>query len=90
MRLALQRYTEYGFGDPEVLGPLVELTYLGDQDLGQGDRYARDDLGEQIRELVLAWLRGLVDRGIGPLLLRQQVRDRLLDSREPWRAPTFA
>lgn len=78
LRLALQRFTEHGFGNPIVLAPLVELAYCGKDDLGQDDRYSRRDAGEQIREVVLAWLRGLVETAGGPLLLRQQVRDRLL------------
>jgi hypothetical protein len=78
LHLSLQRYTEHGFADPTTLGPLVELTYLGNEDLGQDDRYARHGIGEQVRELVLAWLRGLVRANVGPLSLRQQVRDRLL------------
>jgi hypothetical protein len=80
LRLALQRYCEHGFGDPVVLTPLVELTYLGEEDLGQDDRYARRGIGEQVRELVQAWLRGLVNTDVGPLVLRQQVRDRLLST----------
>jgi hypothetical protein len=78
LRLALQRYTQHGFGDPTVLGPLVGLTYCGNDDLGQDNRYSRSGIGQQIRELVLAWLRGLVETNAGPLPLRQQVRDRLL------------
>jgi hypothetical protein len=78
LRLALQRYSEHGFGDAAVLGPLVALTFCGEDHLGQHDRYDRGGTGERIRELVLAWLRGLVKRNAGPLLLRQQVRDRLL------------
>jgi len=78
LRLALQRHSEHGFGVPDVLAPLVELTHSGDADLGQDDRYARYDTGEQVRELVLAWLRGLVKTNAGGHELRQRVRDRLL------------
>ena len=78
LRLALQRYSEAGFGNPIVLAPLVELTYCGDDDLGQHDEHSRTNVGEQIRELVLTWLRGLVRAQTGPLLLRQHVRDRVL------------
>lgn len=78
LRLALQRYTEYGFGDPIVLSPLVELAFCADNGPGPGERHGRGGTGEQIRELLLAWLRGLVKAEAGPLPLRQQVRDRIL------------
>ncbi len=78
LRLALQRYSEGGFGDPVILAPLVELAYCGEHDLGQDNRHARHGTGQQIRQLVLEWLRGLAKADAGPLLLRQQVRDHLL------------
>jgi hypothetical protein len=78
VRLALQRYSQYGFGDAEVLAAIVALAYCGYDNLGQDDRYSRGDTGEQIREVVLAWLRGLVKANAGPSPLRQRVRDRIL------------
>jgi hypothetical protein len=78
LRLALQRFAEHGIGDSAVLGPVVALTFCGDGDLGEDDRYHRRSTGEQVSELVLAWLRGLVMTHAGPLALRRQVRDRLL------------
>lgn len=78
LRLALQRFAEHGIGDSTVLGPVVALTFCGDGNLGEDDHYHRRSTGEQVRELVLAWLRGLVMTHAGPLELRQQVRDRLL------------
>ncbi len=89
LRLALQRYAKHEWGDPIVLAPLVRLTYCGDRNLGQGDRYARHSIGEQIRELVLAWLRGLVKSDSTPLPLRQDVRDRIL-ARTPEAYDEFA
>jgi hypothetical protein len=79
LRLALHRYSDHDWGDPAALGPLVALTYCGDAEVGQHDRYDRDT-GEQVRKVVLAWLRGLIKIKAGPLPLRQQVRDRLLAS----------
>src|SRR5260370_27668783 len=67
LRLALQRYAEHSIGEPTVLGPLVALTFCGDRDLGEVDRYSRRSNGEQVSELVLAWLRGLVMTQAGPL-----------------------
>ena len=81
LRLALQRYSSLGFGEPDVLAPLVEFAYCGEYDLGQDDRYSDD--GKQIRELVLAWLRGLVKAGAPADPLRQRVRERTLDADPP-------
>lgn len=89
LRLALQRHTSHEIGDPTVLGPLVALTFCGDADLGQDDRYVRVGTGSMIRELVLAWLRGLVMTGAGPDPLRQRVRDRILQA-GPLRGDEFA
>lgn len=79
LRLALHHYSNDDWGDPAVLGPLVALTFCGDVEVGQHDRHDRDT-GEQVRKVVLAWLRGLIKSQAGPLPLRQQVRDRLLAS----------
>ncbi|WIY05604.1 hypothetical protein QRX60_17765 [Amycolatopsis mongoliensis] len=79
LRLALHRYSDHEWGDPAALGPLVALTYCGDAEVGQHDRYDRDT-GEQVRKVVLAWLRGLIKIKAGTLSLRQRVRDRLLAS----------
>jgi hypothetical protein len=90
LRLALQRYTKLGVGDPGILAPLVELSFCGDDDLGQLDRYGRGGrIGETIRELVLAWLLGLATSNAGPGALRQQVRDKLIAA-EPERHDEFA
>jgi len=81
LRIAHQRYSSLGFGEPDVLAPLVGLAYCGEHDLGQTDRYADD--GKQIRALVLAWLRGLAKAGAPADSLRQRVRDRILDGDPP-------
>lgn len=76
LRLALTRYCQHGVGDPVVLAPLVELAYCGDLPDAR-ERYPRE-LGKQIQELVLAWLRGLALTGAGPTALRAVVRDTAL------------
>ena len=81
LRLALQRHARHRIGEATVLGPLVALAYCSPVDLGQHDRHDRGT-GEQIREVVLAWLRGLVADDAGPVPLRQQVRDTIL-ARDP-------
>lgn len=85
LRLALQRYSKAGVGDPVVLAPLVRLTFCGDDRFGHDRHSARRGLREQVRELVLAWLKGLAAAGAGPATLRQEVRDHILGFRpEPW------
>src|SRR6266700_2438677 len=80
LRLALQRFATDGFGDSSVLGPVVALTFCGNGDPSKDDPYDRQGTGERVRNLVLAWLRGLIATKAGPFALRQQVRDRLLVS----------
>lgn len=77
LRLALQRHAQHGIGDAAVLAPFVDLAYCGPEDLGQHDRHHRGT-GEQIRDVVLAWLRGLVVADAGSVPLRQRVRDIIL------------
>jgi hypothetical protein len=89
LRLAQQRYVTNGVGEVTVLEPLVTLAYCGDDDLGQDDSWDRSGTGDQIRELVTAWLRGLIAAGGGPDVLRQRVRDRLL-ARAPGPGDEFA
>jgi hypothetical protein len=81
LRLALQRYSSLGFGTPDVLAPVVELTFCGQHELGQNKRYS--EVGEQIRDLILAWLRGLVKAATPADPLRQRVRERILDADPP-------
>lgn len=88
LRLALQRYARYGIGDALVLEPLVILAYCGTQDLGQHDQYERGT-GKQIRDVVMAWLRGLAVGDAGPQPLRQQVRGIIL-ARDPSRHDEWA
>ena len=88
LRLALQRYARHGIGDMAVLEPLVALGYCGTQDLGQHDPYDRGT-GKQIRDIVLAWLRGLAAGDARPQPLRQQVRGILL-ARTPARHDEWA
>lgn len=93
LRLALQRHAPHGIGDVTVLEPLVALAYCGAGDLGQHDRYSGGS-GEQIRDIVLAWLRGLAVAAAGPVPLRQRVREVVLaqnpDSADGWAVETLA
>ncbi|MFG3117478.1 hypothetical protein ACGF4C_24135 [Streptomyces sp. NPDC048197] len=89
LRLAHLRYVTGTFGDPFALAPVVAVTYCGDRDLGQYNRYTQHGMGETIRKLVLAWLRGMARDHHGPDPLRQQVRDRILAA-DPPRYDEFA
>ncbi|MFE9813230.1 ATP-binding protein [Streptomyces sp. NPDC005548] len=87
LRLADQRYVTSTIADPFTLAPVVALTYCTDRDLGQNDRYA--SMGETIRSLVLAWLRGMARDTHKTDSLRRLVRDRILAA-EPERHDEFA
>ncbi|GAB7036126.1 hypothetical protein JCM4914_75870 [Streptomyces platensis subsp. malvinus] len=89
LRLAHLRYVTGTFGDPFALAPVVAVTYCSDRDLGQHNRYTQRGMGETIRKLVLAWLRGMARDHHGPDPLRQEVRDRILAA-EPPRYDEFA
>jgi hypothetical protein len=80
LRLAQQRYVSGGnFGDPFALAPIVAVSFCSERQLGQHNRYVRPaQVGGMIRELVLAWLRGMAQDDRSPDLLRQQVRDAIL------------
>lgn len=79
VRLAQQRHIVEGFGDPFALDPLISVLFLGDHDLGQHDYYkSRYGLGKEVRELVLAWLRGLARDQRDTDSLRGEVRDVIL------------
>ncbi len=79
IRIAMQRQATGDVGDPIVLGPLVELTFCRDEAVPTDDDFGKDNLDRSIRELVLAWLRGLVSAdNVQPVPLRQRVRDRIL------------
>ncbi|MBT2493687.1 ATP-binding protein, partial [Streptomyces sp. ISL-96] len=77
LRLARLRYVTGTFGDPFALAPVIAVTYCSDLDLGQYSRYSQRGLGETVRKLVLAWLRGMARGDHGPDPLRRQVRDRI-------------
>ena len=79
LRLAEQRYVDATLGDPFVLAHIVKATFCSDRSVGPRYwRFGGRGLGDSIRTLVLAWLRGMVRDGRGPDALRQDVRDRIL------------
>ncbi len=80
IRLALQRYTDSGIGEPAALAPLVDVIHEHWSDLDGNRR------GLQVPDLLLRWLRGLIAAGTGPDPLRGRVRDTLLGRVEGPRA----
>ncbi|MFI0189543.1 hypothetical protein ACH4PW_18570 [Streptomyces sp. NPDC017082] len=78
LRLADLRYVSDSVADPFTLASVVASAYCTDRDLGQHDPSARGGLGESVRTLVLAWLRGMARDTEGTDPLRRRVRDRLL------------
>ncbi|MFK4144538.1 hypothetical protein [Streptomyces sp. NPDC004065] len=91
IRLAMQRYAPHDIGDPVVLAPLVELSFCREWDAdSDGDLWAADGMSRSVRELVLAWLRGLVQAETDVSdPIRQLVRDRILAA-EPEHWDEFA
>ena len=83
VRLALQRYTRFGIGEPAALAPLVDVVHDHWADL-RGHRHGA--LNRQVSDLLLAWLRGLIVADAGPDPLRTRVRDTLLERVEGPRA----
>ncbi|MFD7232161.1 trypsin-like peptidase domain-containing protein [Streptomyces sp. NPDC059881] len=80
LRLALDGHSRRGVGDPVILAPIVEFTYGTGLYPGNSDSpYTSPGVAALVRELVLAWLRGLAAADAEALPLRQQVRDVLLD-----------
>ncbi|MFB6772191.1 hypothetical protein [Streptomyces sp. NPDC056337] len=85
IRLAMQRYAPHDIGDPVVLAPLVELSFCREREADSGeDSWAVDGMSRSIRELVLAWLRGLAraETDVSDPI-RQLVRDRILAAEPP-------
>jgi hypothetical protein len=81
LRLAQQRYVTDTVGDPFTLAPIVAVTFCGDHDVGQHDRPSYGaSVGKAVREVVLAWLRGIAVAGWEHHQLRQRVRDRILST----------
>ncbi|MCY4392676.1 MAG: hypothetical protein OXE43_11590 [Chloroflexi bacterium] len=76
VRLALQRYVDFGLGQPAYLTPLAKL--LCDHWAEVRD-HAPNALTEKASELFLAWLRGLVRADAGSDPLRARLRDTLLE-----------
>jgi hypothetical protein len=80
LRLAEARYVHATIGDPFALAPVVKITFCERPDIQGNSRLGRRTLREAIKDLVLAWLRGMAGSGRQPDSLRQEVRDLILAS----------
>lgn len=82
LRLATSRYVGM-VGDRFALAPIVEVAFCEGRDLGRTRGGMPETQQERVQELVLAWLRGMVNAGAGPDPLRQRVRETILGQDRP-------
>lgn len=89
LRLAEARYVNGTMGDAFALAPLVKVGFCERPMIEGSPRVGRRTVHELIRDLVLAWLRGMATTHPQPHPLRQEVRDVILDG-EPALYDDFA
>lgn len=82
LRLAEVRYVHGTLGDAFALAPLVKVAFCERPKIEHAPRFGHRTVHEVIRDLVLAWLRGMA-RVVQPDALRQEVRDLILDGDPP-------
>lgn len=80
LRLAETRYVNGTIGDAFALAPLVKVAFCERPTIEGGRRLGRRGVDEIVRDLVLAWLRGMASTQRQPDPLRQNVRDVILDN----------
>lgn len=83
LRLAEGRYVKGTIGDAFALAPLVRVAFIDRPTIGANPRFGHRRIHEVIRDLVLAWLRGMAVSRSQPDTLRQAVRDTILESDPP-------
>lgn len=77
LRIAESRCTRDGVGDPFALAPLVKIAFCGQPNFERSLQLGYRTVKEVIRNLVLAWLRGMATINSNDPL-RQEVRDLIL------------
>jgi hypothetical protein len=82
LRLAEVRYVHGTVGDAFALAPLVKVAFCERSKIEHGPQFGHRTIHEVIRDLVLAWLRGMASV-VQPDALRQEVRDIILDGDPP-------
>ena len=83
LRLAEARYVSGTIGDAFALAPLVKVAFCERPKIEHGPRFGHQTAHKVIQDLVLAWLRGMASARTQPDILRQEVRDTILDSDAP-------
>ncbi|MEU7890840.1 hypothetical protein AB0B54_35520 [Microbispora bryophytorum] len=83
LRLAETRYVTGTIGAAYALAPLVKVAFCERPKIERGPRLGSRAIHEVIQDLVLAWLRGMARTRPQPDVLRQGVRDVILDSDPP-------
>jgi biotin operon repressor len=78
LRLAEARYVHGTIGDAFALAPLVKVAFCERPKIERGPQFGHRTVYEMIRDLVLAWLRGMTTVSPQPDALRQEVRDIIL------------
>jgi hypothetical protein len=83
LRLAEARYVDGTIGDAFALAPLVQVAFCERPSIGRGPRFGHRTVHEVIRDIVLAWLRGMATSRPQQDRLRQEVRDVILADDPP-------
>jgi hypothetical protein len=83
LRLAEARYVDGTVGDAFALAPLVKVSFCDRPTAIHGTRFGHRTVHEVVRDVVLAWLRGMAISRPQPDPLRQQVRDTILAGDPP-------
>lgn len=83
LRLAEARYVKGTIGDAFALAPVVRVAFCDRPTIGASPRFGHRRLHEVIRDIVLAWLRGMATSRSQPDQLRQEVSDTILADDPP-------
>lgn len=83
LRLAEARYVNGTIGDAFALAPLVKVAFCERPTIAHAPRFGHRSVHDLIKDLVLAWLRGMVTAQPQPDSLRQAVRDTILADNPP-------
>jgi biotin operon repressor len=83
LRLAEARYVNGTIGDAFALAPLVKVAFCDRPTAIHGPRFGHRTIHEVVRDVVLAWLRGMATSRPQPDQLRQEVRDTILAGDPP-------
>jgi hypothetical protein len=83
LRLAEARYVDGTVGDAFALAPLIKVAFCEKPTIDRGPQLGHRTIREVIRDIVLAWLRGMATSRPQPDGLRQAVRDVILAGDPP-------